>query len=244
MPLSRTAGIPTHRPSRHGRQRRFYGRLILPTILTRLFRVYCGILKTPRILIPVTGTPMSKQTPNFPRAPWWGYSEEPKHRLNSYNPTACLAGFIIRFTDKSSGIYNIGCNITKEAYDFYMEQGFLNDMHCVLCYIRLMQYCEEAGANDIFDNIALKKNCVSKSSRASPKTPPNGKRDISANRHSFSTQATVFSTPTTRILPIMSATLLLRHSLQTVLGTSRGTGLNTRMNGRLPKTGGRVTARF
>ena len=29
-----------------------------------------------------------KTNNDFPRAPWWGYSEEPEHRLNSYNPTA------------------------------------------------------------------------------------------------------------------------------------------------------------
>ena len=97
-----------------------------------------------------------KTNNDFPHAPWWGYSEKSEHRLNSYNPTACLAGFIIRFADKNSGIYKTGCSIAKESFDFYMGQGLLNDMHSALCYIRLLQYCEDAKANNVFDITALK----------------------------------------------------------------------------------------
>ncbi|AUG58262.1 hypothetical protein HVS_11875 [Acetivibrio saccincola] len=41
-----------------------------------------------------------------------------------------------------------------------MNQGFLGNMHTVLCYIRLMQYAEEVGADDIFDNNALKAKLI------------------------------------------------------------------------------------
>lgn len=98
---------------------------------------------------------------DFPRAPWWGFSGDPNHRCNNYNPTACLAGFIIRFADKGSALYKLGCGIAKEAFEAYIVQGLLNDMHSGLCYIRLWQYCEEAVVTDLIDLPALKEKLLS-----------------------------------------------------------------------------------
>ena len=92
---------------------------------------------------------------DYPHAPWW-HTESDSTCHNDYNPTACLAGFIIRFADKDSELYKLGCRIAKEAFDAYIGQGLLNDMHTGLCYIRLMQYYEEAEADNIFDISALK----------------------------------------------------------------------------------------
>ena len=101
-----------------------------------------------------------KSNNNFPHAPWWGFSDEPKHRLNDYNPTACLAGFIIRFADKNSELYALGCQIAKEAFEAYIGQGFLNDMHTAGCYVRLWQYCVESGTIDVIDLSALKEKLL------------------------------------------------------------------------------------
>ncbi len=95
---------------------------------------------------------------NYPHASWWNTKSRGVH--DDYNPTACLAGFIIRYADKDSELYALGCRIAKEAVDTYMNQGFLGNMHTVLCYIRLMQYAEEVGADDIFDNNALKAKLI------------------------------------------------------------------------------------
>lgn len=86
----------------------------------------------------------------FPHAPWW-HTESVSVCHNDYNPTACLAGFIIRFADSESELYKLGCHIAKEAYKAYFEQDLLDDMHTAACYIRLVQYCMEAGVTDIFD---------------------------------------------------------------------------------------------
>ncbi|MHB8963488.1 MAG: hypothetical protein ACYC5K_10085, partial [Saccharofermentanales bacterium] len=95
---------------------------------------------------------------DYPHAPWWQASSTSEAAPdsdstchNDYNPTACLAGFIIRFADKNSELYVLGCRIAKEAFESYIGQGLLNDMHTSLCYIRLLQYCEEAGAFDVID---------------------------------------------------------------------------------------------
>ena len=92
---------------------------------------------------------------DYPHAPWW-HTESDSTCHNDYNPTACLAGFIIRFAEKGGELYNLGCRIAKEAYDSYMDGDLLGDMHTAGCFIRLMQYCEESGTYDIFDIIALK----------------------------------------------------------------------------------------
>jgi hypothetical protein len=42
---------------------------------------------------------------DYPHAPWW-HTESNSTSHNDYNPTACLAGFIIRFADKNSDILN------------------------------------------------------------------------------------------------------------------------------------------
>jgi len=103
---------------------------------------------------------------DYPHAPWWQASSQAKPHdsdstcHNNYNPTACLAGFIIRFADKDSKLYQTGCSIAKEAFDYYISQCLLNDMHTAGCFIRLMQYCEEAKADDIIDIAVLKEKLL------------------------------------------------------------------------------------
>lgn len=92
---------------------------------------------------------------DYPRAPWWSVESDSTCH-NDYNPTACLAGFIIRFADKGCELYQLGCRIAKEALDAYFAGELLGDMHTVGCYIRLMQYSEEVDTVDIIDLPALK----------------------------------------------------------------------------------------
>lgn len=44
---------------------------------------------------------------DYPHAIWWGYGQNGSDF--KYNPTACLAGFIIKFADKESSLYKKGC---------------------------------------------------------------------------------------------------------------------------------------
>lgn len=96
-----------------------------------------------------------KSNDDYPHAPWWN-TVTGRAAHDDYNPTACLAGFIIKYADKNSDLYNLGCRLAKEAVNAYMNQDFLSNMATVLCYIRLMQYVEEAGGTGIFDLNALK----------------------------------------------------------------------------------------
>jgi len=95
-----------------------------------------------------------KSNNDYPHAPWWHQSDDTNR--NNYNPTACLAGFIIKYAEKNSELYALGCRIAKEAADYYLSQDFLSAMHTVHCYVRLLEYVLEAGADGIFDVNALK----------------------------------------------------------------------------------------
>jgi len=90
---------------------------------------------------------------DYPHAPWWHAELDSS---DSYNPTACLAGFIIRFANKDSDLYKLGCQIAKEAFYADDNKGLSDDMHSVILYIRLMQYCEKACESEVIDLSELK----------------------------------------------------------------------------------------
>jgi hypothetical protein len=83
-----------------------------------------------------------------PHAPWW-YAESDDTRDENYNPTACLAGFMIRYAEEGSSAYALGSRIVKEAVEQYMENRRQNDMHTLLCYVRLAVYIEAAEFDDV-----------------------------------------------------------------------------------------------
>lgn len=102
---------------------------------------------------------------NYPHAIWWEHSDSGDEYL--YNPTASLAGFIIKFADKNSDLYKLGCKIAKEAIEFLINNE-ISDSHVVACYTNLLDYCRETKT-DIFDievfeeNLKQKvSNCISK----------------------------------------------------------------------------------
>ncbi|MCI8388210.1 MAG: hypothetical protein HFE63_07100 [Clostridiales bacterium] len=84
---------------------------------------------------------------DYPHAVWWGYSEGGELM---YNPTASLAGFIIRFADKSSALYKKGSEIACEAYKFFEKSVPFGEQHITACFIELYDYCREAGV-ELFD---------------------------------------------------------------------------------------------
>lgn len=97
-----------------------------------------------------------KSNNEYPHAPWW-HTESNSTCHNDYNPTACLAGFIIRFAAESSELYKLGCRIAGEAFEQLKTAERQNDMHTTACYIRLMQYMEESKKEGIIDISTLKK---------------------------------------------------------------------------------------
>jgi hypothetical protein len=84
----------------------------------------------------------------YPHAPWWSYTSEQEQ---SYNPTACLAGFIVKYADRDSSVYALGCKLVKESYQYFKDNYPLDSMHTVSCFTRLYDYLTEANVNELID---------------------------------------------------------------------------------------------
>lgn len=85
---------------------------------------------------------------DFPHAIWWGYGQEGSEF--KYNPTAYLAGFIIKFADEESSLYKMGIEIAKEAVNWFSEKVPFAETHITACFIRLYEYLADAKA-DVVD---------------------------------------------------------------------------------------------
>lgn len=86
---------------------------------------------------------------DYPSAIWWKYDSE-KGSQFGYNPTASLAGFAIKYADADSRLYQLSCEIAKEAVEWFCAKAPYQEMHVTGCFIRLYEYCAEAGAQ-LFD---------------------------------------------------------------------------------------------
>ena len=84
---------------------------------------------------------------DYPRASWWTYDTQSYDTI-TYNPTAALAGFVLRFASKDSDIYIKCYGIVKEAIIYLMETDKCDEMHTLACYVRMAQYCRKAGLAD------------------------------------------------------------------------------------------------
>lgn len=85
---------------------------------------------------------------DYPHAPWWTYSLEQE---KSYNPTACLAGFIIKYADREDSVYTLGCKVIKESYEYFKGNFPLDSFHTVFCFVRLYEYLRETNMGGIID---------------------------------------------------------------------------------------------
>lgn len=89
---------------------------------------------------------------DHPGAPWWRFDPE---QTSDYNPTAALAGFILRFADRESGLYALGCRIAREACAHLMQHPGQTAMHTIACYVQLYGDLQRAKADVGIDLPAL-----------------------------------------------------------------------------------------
>ena len=86
---------------------------------------------------------------DHPHAPWWHYTA-PRF---DYNPTAALAGYMLRASEPGSAANDLARRIAREAFDWAMERELPGEMHLLpglrtLCW-DVMTVCPElfdAGA--------------------------------------------------------------------------------------------------
>jgi hypothetical protein len=81
---------------------------------------------------------------DYPHAQWWTY-DVTSYDTITYNPTAALAGFALRFASKESNLYIKCLNIVREAIIYLKESDECNEMHVLACYLRMLQYCHKTG---------------------------------------------------------------------------------------------------
>jgi len=71
---------------------------------------------------------------DHPHASWWHHQEPDPNAQRNYNPTASLAGWLLRVSGS-----DFAWRIAHEAVDHYLSSGRCNDMHllpCILCLYR------------------------------------------------------------------------------------------------------------
>ncbi|MDR2646921.1 MAG: hypothetical protein LBB67_02190 [Oscillospiraceae bacterium] len=114
-----------------------------------------------------------KSNEDYPHAPWWGFNDaDDNGGCNDYNPTTCLVGFTLRYAEKNSELFQTAARVANKAIKHFLDHdGFLNDGHCTLCYVRLMHYCE-AAALDSIDISAFKEKLYGNIKYLVTYTPP------------------------------------------------------------------------
>lgn len=88
---------------------------------------------------------------DYPHAIWWQYNNDDDFK---YNPTAALAGFIIKYADKNSALYRKGCDIAKRAVEWFTDSAPFSEQHITGCFITLYN-CIKASSVDIVDMSAF-----------------------------------------------------------------------------------------
>ena len=89
----------------------------------------------------------------YPHAPWWGFDPSAE---TTYNPTASLIGFILKFADKNSKIYEKAQVLTQETITYFTSHYPLDAMHTVANFVDLYQYLKESGNDHLLDMTEFK----------------------------------------------------------------------------------------
>ncbi len=90
----------------------------------------------------------------YPHAPWWHVGSAPSSPAG-YNCTAQIAGFIIRFADRGSELFRLGVRIANEAIAAFCPDE-MNDMFTCTCYVRMLEWIEQADAANLIPYNGLK----------------------------------------------------------------------------------------
>jgi len=91
---------------------------------------------------------------DYPHASWWQWKAPIFH---SYNPTAFLAGFMLRHSKPGSDAYEKAEICVKQAAGTFINQTDDEGSHNLHCLLRMYQYCKESGVQNLFDMSAFEK---------------------------------------------------------------------------------------
>lgn len=82
---------------------------------------------------------------DHPHAVWWEWTDNENFR---YNPSAMLGGFIVRYAERESGLYEKGVRIVKEAAQWLEQNTVLQD-DILNCYAELYRCLIETDVNAV-----------------------------------------------------------------------------------------------
>lgn len=85
---------------------------------------------------------------DYPHAPWWTFDPDQE---TTYNPTASLIGFILKFADKNSALFEMTRVLTQEAYAYFTSHYPLDAMHTVANFVDLYESLVESSVDDLVD---------------------------------------------------------------------------------------------
>ncbi len=91
----------------------------------------------------------------YPHAPWW-HTESVSSCHTDYNGTAQIAGFIVRYAEKDSSLFQLGVKIANEAISALSHDEIM-DMHTCACYLRMAELFENANAENYIPLDELKR---------------------------------------------------------------------------------------
>lgn len=92
---------------------------------------------------------------DHPHAPWWTPGSDSQNHQD-YNPTAALAGFLLKFSESGTKAHALAQQVGAQAYEAFMTKELTQDMHTARCFLRLYEYALDAGNPLGFDLPAMK----------------------------------------------------------------------------------------
>jgi len=91
---------------------------------------------------------------DYPHAPWWSFDPTQE---TTYNPTASLLGFILKFADRNSPLSETARVLTQEAYAWFTSHFPLDAMHTVANFVDLYEYLQSSSIHDLIDMAEFKR---------------------------------------------------------------------------------------
>ncbi|WP_410511912.1 hypothetical protein PaeBR_17940 [Paenibacillus sp. BR2-3] len=85
---------------------------------------------------------------DYPHAPWW-HTDSSSSSRSEFNPTAIIAGFILKFADRGSKLYEQGMEIAQELTDLFLHNPNL-EMHPLKCFVTMADLIEQANVQNLF----------------------------------------------------------------------------------------------
>lgn len=70
---------------------------------------------------------------NYPHAPWWGYQEG----KDDFNPSASLAGYIVKHASKQSTVYKYAKLVIDDAFEYLKQANIVIEMHELRCFFEM-----------------------------------------------------------------------------------------------------------